>query len=49
MKYVDALDKLMDFRQKLMSEPPKDRKLKIYHQKYEKKSFNDLPEVNMEE
>ena len=49
MKYVDALDKLMEFRQRIMSQPPKDRKIKIYHKRHETKSLEDLPEVNMKE
>ncbi len=49
MKYVDALDKLLEFRHKLMSQPPKDRKLRIYHKRHETKSTSDLKEVNMEE
>jgi hypothetical protein len=34
MKYVDALEKLIEFRHKIMSEPPSDRDIKIYHKKY---------------
>ena len=47
MKYVDALDKLIEYRNKIMSQPPKDRKLKIYHKKYDKKN-NYFPQVNLE-
>lgn len=38
MKYADALDKLIEFRNKLMSEPPKDRRIRIYHKKHERKN-----------
>ena len=34
VKYVDALEKLMQFRQKIMSEAPSDRKIKIYHKRH---------------
>ena len=43
MKYVDALEKLIEFRHKIMSEAPKDRQLKIYHKKYETKDIGYLP------
>jgi len=41
MKYVDALDKLIEFRHKIMSQPPKDRKLRIYHKRHETKTINE--------
>ena len=40
MKYSDALDKLIEIRAQIMSKPPKDRMLKIYHKKYENKNIN---------
>lgn len=40
MKYVDALEKLLQFRQKIMSQPPQDRKIQIYHKKYESKDVS---------
>lgn len=49
MKYIDALDKLLEFRQRIMSQPPKDRKLRIYHKRHETKSTSGLLEVNMQE
>lgn len=44
MRYSDALDKLMDIRYMIMSKPPKDRQLRIYHKKYETKNirFNQV-------
>lgn len=47
MKYVDALDKLLMYRQEMMSKPPKDRRLKIYHKKYEQKNVQGAL-VNLE-
>ena len=48
MKYVDALDKLIELRNKLMSEPPKDRRVRIYHKKHEKKNVH-VQEVSFSE
>lgn len=35
--YHDLLDRLLAYREKLMSTPPQNRKARIYHQKYEVK------------
>ena len=37
MNYAEGLEKLIGYRKKIMSEIPKDRKLKIYHKKYDQK------------
>ena len=48
MKYCDALDKLVEFRNQLMSEAPKNRRLRIYHKKHEVKNVQ-VQQVNFEE
>lgn len=48
MRYCDALEKLVEFRNKLMSDPPKDRRIRIYHKRLEKKQ-TFFKEVNFEE
>lgn len=47
MRYADALDKLIEYRNKLMSQPPKDRRVKLYHQKYDKKLQN-FTQINLQ-
>lgn len=48
MKYVDALEKLIEIRNKMMSEPPKDRRMRIYNKRWESKEVR-VQEVNFEE
>ena len=48
IKYVDALDKLIEFRNKLMAEAPKDRRIRIYHKKHDKKRV-EVDSINFEE
>lgn len=48
MKYVDALEKLVEIRNKMMAEPPKDRRLRIYHKRFESKDVR-IAEISFEE
>lgn len=40
MKYVDALDKLLEIRNKIMSQPLQDRRIRIYDKKFESKALD---------
>ena len=40
MKYVVALEKLIEVRNKIMSQPLQDRRLRIYDKKFDSKNLN---------